>query len=247
MDVTGRTENDPAATQLVGNMLRYVKDWKAEPRRKVAYFGAIMDGQKTLRKTGALFVTTPNDILPDEHVLVLAPGYHPPELVKRFRKEGHILIIGEDTEETLQDIVPGIIAKNGEHISAYFEPFRVSSPLRGIGPADLHNRDPKDYPLVTTGAEVVGNGILAIADDGRTVICGMAPWQFPSDKQSFKRTFRRSAFTLSRLLGNMNVDMQTPLPGRFHGPVSENEKRWLDSLYLDQPEEWDDPYRFFRW
>ena len=23
--------------------------------------------------------------------------------------------------------------------------------------------------------------------------------------------------------------------------------RWLDGLYLDVPEEWDDPYRFFRW
>ena len=26
-----------------------------------------------------------------------------------------------------------------------------------------------------------------------------------------------------------------------------DEKRWLDGLYLDAPEEWDDPYRFFRW
>lgn len=25
------------------------------------------------------------------------------------------------------------------------------------------------------------------------------------------------------------------------------EKRWLDGLYVDVPEEWDDPYRFFRW
>ena len=25
------------------------------------------------------------------------------------------------------------------------------------------------------------------------------------------------------------------------------EKRWLNGLYQDQPEEWDDPYRFFRW
>jgi len=23
--------------------------------------------------------------------------------------------------------------------------------------------------------------------------------------------------------------------------------RWSEGLYLDQPEEWDDPYRFFRW
>ena len=25
------------------------------------------------------------------------------------------------------------------------------------------------------------------------------------------------------------------------------EQRWRVGLYLDQPEEWDDPYRFFRW
>jgi hypothetical protein len=25
------------------------------------------------------------------------------------------------------------------------------------------------------------------------------------------------------------------------------EGRWLQGLYLDQPIEWDDPYRFFRW
>ena len=24
-------------------------------------------------------------------------------------------------------------------------------------------------------------------------------------------------------------------------------KRWLDGLYLDEPEAWDDPYRFFCW
>ena len=36
---------------------------------------------------------------------------------------------------------------------------------------------------------------------------------------------------------------------RFHHPVSQLElkKRWNAGLYLDQPEEWDDPYRFFRW
>jgi hypothetical protein len=25
------------------------------------------------------------------------------------------------------------------------------------------------------------------------------------------------------------------------------EQRWLDGLYLDQVEAWDDPYRFFCW
>jgi len=36
---------------------------------------------------------------------------------------------------------------------------------------------------------------------------------------------------------------------RFHTPVStaQPERRWLVGLYLDEPEEWDDPYRLFRW
>jgi hypothetical protein len=36
---------------------------------------------------------------------------------------------------------------------------------------------------------------------------------------------------------------------RFSSPLTaaSPEKRWLDSFYLDQPEAWDDPYRFFRW
>jgi hypothetical protein len=29
--------------------------------------------------------------------------------------------------------------------------------------------------------------------------------------------------------------------------ASKGETRWRKGLYLDTPEEWDDPYRFFRW
>ena len=41
----------------------------------------------------------------------------------------------------------------------------------------------------------------------------------------------------------------TPILTRFYRPVaaSEAERRWLEGLYLDVPQEWDDPYRFFRW
>jgi hypothetical protein len=219
-------------------------------------------GKQFLEKIGVSLVGPSKAV--DHNILVLGPDginqdfelplsdvhiprrVHVKDSIPNLRELSCVLAFGLNQDE-LKTAFPDISTKNAEHISTYFEPFRVTSPLRGIGPADLHNRDPKEYPLVTAGAEVVGNGILAVADDGRTVICGMSPWQFPADKQSFKRTFRRSAFTLARLLGNMNVDMQTPLPGRFHGPVSENETRWLDGLYLDQPEEWDDSYRFFRW
>jgi hypothetical protein len=63
-----------------------------------------------------------------------------------------------------------------------------------------------------------------------------------------KRTFRRAATVVSRILGNLGVQAETPILERFRSPADpQHEKRWLSGLYLDQPEEWDDPYRFFRW
>jgi hypothetical protein len=54
---------------------------------------------------------------------------------------------------------------------------------------------------------------------------------------------------VNRLLGNMGVSDSTPVLKRFSMPVdaAAKETRWLEGLYLDKPEEWDDPYRHFRW
>ena len=76
------------------------------------------------------------------------------------------------------------------------------------------------------------------------------PWQFDYGKKpNVKRTYRRASFLVSRLLANMGVDGATPILARFPTPaaVVPPERRWRNGLYLDQPEEWDDPYRFFRW
>jgi hypothetical protein len=61
--------------------------------------------------------------------------------------------------------------------------------------------------------------------------------------------FRRVSCLTTRLLANLGTAANTPVLEHFHRPVdpSKDEKRWLKGLYLDVPEEWDDPYRFFRW
>jgi hypothetical protein len=64
---------------------------------------------------------------------------------------------------------------------------------------------------------------------------------------NIKRTFRRVSCLSARLLANMGAASETPLLSHIAKPVGANESRWLDGLYLDTPEEWDDPYRFFRW
>ena len=230
MDVSGRTETDPAAKTVAANLLRYAKEWRPAQTRRTAYIGN--DTAKDFLKNCGIKFT---ENLADGNLLVLGPGCGNSvsgdtlRMIEKFRKEGKVVAFGLSAED-LKIVLPVITVKNEEHISSYFQPMNFASQLRGISPADIHNRDPKNYPLVSDGATVIGNGILAVADDGNTIICGLAPWQFDEKKQSFRRTFRRTAFLVSRILNNMDADT---------GP--------LVGSYLDQPEEWDDPYRFFRW
>jgi hypothetical protein len=163
---------------------------------------------------------------------------------------GHLLAIGLD-QQTADALLPvRVTFKAAEHISAFFDPNTANPLLKGVGSADVHSRDPHELSLITSGATPVANGVLATANNANVVFCQIVPWQFDPTKQSnLKRTYRRASFVLTRLLNNLGVASSSPILTRFNTPLAtaKSEKRWLDGLYLDQPEEWDDPYRFFRW
>jgi hypothetical protein len=116
-------------------------------------------------------------------------------------------------------------APQSEYIGDYFDPSPYGSPYAGISPADVRNRDPRKVPLLANG------GVLRV--EGNTIHMQLAPWHFDysGGKMNQKRTFRNFARMTARVLGNLGVEMRG-LGGR---------------LYMDDPEEWDDPYRFFRW
>jgi hypothetical protein len=82
---------------------------------------------------------------------------------------------------------------------------------------------------------------------------GLTSWYFTHGPEQFnqRRTFERTSFAVSRLLGNLGVSGSTPLLERFADPVGTSNGpsagRWLDGLYITRPTEWDDPYRFFGW
>ncbi len=46
-----------------------------------------------------------------------------------------------------------VTMKKAEHIAAFFEPAGHDSLLAGVGPADVHNRAPREMPLVSAGAD----------------------------------------------------------------------------------------------
>jgi hypothetical protein len=256
MDVTGRTESDPAADRLVCGILQYVSAWKPRPARTALYAGDPA-GKSHLKNAGV--TVGPYDgreSLSPGQVLIVGPGggqklaAAAPAIGAWLKAGGRLLAIGLEENDAGAFLPLKVTMKKAEHIAAYFDPFGADSPLAGIGPADVHNRDPRVLPLVSEGAAPVGDGVLAATDGANVVFCQLVPWHFDYSKQyNLKRTYRRASFLVTRLLANMGVAGATPVLSRFGSPAggAKPEKRWLDGLYLDAPEEWDDPYRFFRW
>jgi len=255
MDITGRTEDDPAAQTLARNILRYVSTWQPAPRREVVFVGDSA-GRQHLESAGITLNSYDGASLSADQVLVVGPGggqrlaTDAATITKWLKAGGNLLVIGLNEQQVNAFLPLKVSTKEAEHIAAYFEPLAFNSLLVGVGPADVHSREPRKLPLVSAGATVIGDGVLAKAENLNVVFCQFAPWQFDYKKlYNLKRTFRRTSYLLTRLLANMGAAGETPLLERFGTPVdsSKAEKRWLKGLYMDTPQEWDDPYRFFRW
>jgi len=255
MDVTGRSETEPAAEKLVWNLLKYMSEWKPGKIKQAVYSGN-NEGLEHLKKTGISctdYVRKPD---PDQ-VLVIGPGgglkiASDKIIIEKWMKAGgQLLAIGCDQADTDAILTFKVIFRKEEHIAAWFEPFGNSSFFAGISPADVHFRAPKELSKVSSGAVSTGDGILAYSQDGKSVFCQIVPWQldYSREQHNVKQTYRRTSFMLSRLMGNMGISSSVPILDHISTPVvaDKNEKRWLDGLYVDVPEEWDDPYRFFRW
>jgi beta-galactosidase len=253
MDVTGRTDSEPAAEILISNIIEYVSKWKPSPPRRAFYAGE-SKGMSHLLAAGFRPGSYEGGELQPDQVLIVGPGSKNlaanKDSVNAMLKSGGCLLAIGLTQEDADSLLPFRVSmKCAEHINAYFNPSVVNSPLAGVGPADVHNRDPREIPLVAGGATTAGNGVLAVAPQANVVFCQLVPWQFEYQNNfGLKRTFRRRSFLVTRLLCNLGVSSETPLLGRLSRPVESDEPgRWLEGFYLDKPEEWDDPYRFFRW
>jgi hypothetical protein len=258
MDVTGRTENDPAAKRLVVNILKYMSEYVPEKSREAIYVGN-KEGQVYLERAGISPGKYTGGLLnPDQLMIVGHDGAgklssHKDKIAQWLKNGGRLLLMGLNEKEAGAFLLCDVQMKKAEHICACFKSAGMRSPLAGIGPADVCVRDPLDLPLVSGGANVVGNGVLAISEDSNVVFCQLAPWQFDYKRMyHLKMTFKRCAFMVTRLLANMGLSSKTSLIWRFSRPVKERwfkrtENRCLSGFYLENPVERDDPYRFFRW
>ncbi|MBL7133839.1 MAG: hypothetical protein ISS78_07060, partial [Phycisphaerae bacterium] len=255
IDITARTENDPAAQTLVRNILKYVSAWQPAPRRRVIYLGDPA-GRQHFESAGVSLTPYAGPSLSSDQVIIVGPGggqklaAETEAIAKWLKAGGNLLTVGLNEQQANAFLPLKVRMKETEHIAAYFQPFAFNSLLAGVGPADVHSREPRKLPLISPGATLIGDGVLAGAENLNIVFCQLAPWQLDYKKlYNLKRTFRRTSYLVTRLLANMGATGATPLLKRFGSGVdtSRPEKRYLQGLYMDLPQEWDDPYRFFRW
>ncbi len=181
LDVTGRTEQDPAAEMLARNLVRYVAGWKPPTRRQALYVGGPA-ARRHLEFSGIPLQSYDGGRLSPQKVLIAATGgarklADSAAAIGDFLKTGgHLLALGLDEEEANGFLPFQVGMTKAEHIASCFEPPPANSLLSGVAPADVHNRDPRKLPVVSAGATVLGDGVLAQSPNANVVFCQLPPY-----------------------------------------------------------------------
>ncbi|MCJ8330428.1 MAG: hypothetical protein MJH11_10645 [Lentisphaeria bacterium] len=248
LDLSGRDKTDAAAMAITRNLISYVSNWKPGPSNNCYYAGEAA-GLNHLKAAGYKVTSYKGQALAKNDVLVLGPkssGAIKPKLKTWVNSGGKVIGIGLSQVELNQLSSNPIKLKAAEYINSTFAPSKFGTMLAGIGPGELHLREPRILNLVVSGLNPKGKGALAVSNKGNLVLCQVVPWQFNLKQFNTRRVFRRSSYAIVRLLGNAGVDAITPIAARVTNKPQDNTP-WLSSVYLDKPIVWDDPYRFFRW
>lgn len=240
LDVSGRTEEEPAAMTLCANLLRYLDAPPTVNARPLSYSGNA-DGLDLLKRLGHPPAAADGRNAQPATLLVLGPGHQLHGLDAAVDAGANVLCIGLPASDLDRAFAQKIDFKQGPAIS---RPLNHSGPeTTGVGSADLHWRT---MPSI---ASTVGHPAVAVIPrgKGRIVLCQAAPWMFDYEKNPYLRTtYRRNVFLISRLLSNLGARSDCPIIDRFASPPK-SEKPWLGSLYLQEPVAGDDPYRYYRW
>src|SRR5262249_9640759 len=123
LDVTGRTESEPAAQRIVRNMLNFAKEWKPQ----IDYWGAVYIGGQAGRthlEDCGFSLGSPNAPKPINSLLILGPGCEralTEELVRNrvHGKNNRVLTIGLGADQLRSLLRLDLNITTLEHIGPY--------------------------------------------------------------------------------------------------------------------------------
>ena len=218
LDVTGRTEPEPAALRLCANLLLYLDSAKPPtPAKRVLYAGDDR-GRSILRRLGVPFGELEAPPPPDG-LAVIGPGASQAGLHTAAERGTDLLALGLDAEE-LAKLLPGRAAATKRTAVSGTARSLSRAEFAGISNAELHWRTKLTFAALTS-PEGKANAGLAVLDisRGKAVLCQTAPWMFDYEEKPYLRTtYRRSVFLVARLLANLGAQSSSPVAARLMRP-----------------------------
>ena len=198
MDVTGRTEADPAAERLARNIIGYVGWLEAGRRSGRRSTSAIRPARPTWRRPACRSLPTRAASSSPEQVLIVGPG-GAPQLAARPRPSwtwlkagGHLLAIGLDQAGRRARLSANVTMKKARAHRRLLRAVRL-----GLAPG-RHRAGRRPQPRSAGVPSYHGRGhgrrrrSLATTDSANVVFCQLVPWKFDYSKRSTTSS-RRSA------------------------------------------------------
>ncbi len=245
LDVTARTEDEPAAQAVFANLIRYLDTARPATSRPVLYSGN-EEGLGLLRRLGHAPSTPDAKGPPIDALLILGPGHQTQRLDSAVAAGADVLGLGLSPADLQRAFAERIETTEQPTISG---PLSCPTPpeFNGISSADLHWRTAPTIAALSTNASPHPALAVLRRGKGRIVLCQAAPWMFDCQKHPYLRTtHRRTTFLVSRLLANLGARADCPIIDRF-AKRPDTDRPWLGALYLQDPVAEDDPYRYYRW
>jgi beta-galactosidase len=201
LDISGRTEIDPQAQELLTGIIKLLHSITNEPRREVVYRG---NGQGEDMLKGLGLVYNKNEKIADNALIVLGPESDVRGVREAVQRGASALTLGLD-QKNLQSLFPDEQITNEIAYPDYAAGLRAQSLFNGISNADIHWR----LPLEITGFDPAGQGgrILRHARLGKgdIVAVQLAPWMLDEGEFQLRTTRKRNQYLVSRLLNNFNA------------------------------------------
>ncbi len=248
LDVSGRTEEEPAAHTLIRTIIGTLgRPHDAGQTRTWA------DGNprfiQWLHAGGLLFHPWTGEAPTTEERLVIGPGARHLADVTPFVENGtDVLAIGMNMREITQ-LLPNSTFRLQEN--RYGRPLdqETDPALAGISSADTHWRMRVSVPLPEQTPPPNPAVQLIRMGKGRVVICPVAPWDIDTEEKPYLRTTaRRTAFLANRLLHNIGSHSRTPLVKRlatpsapWRRPIPNSWKGHADSADIGMAARWFEP------
>lgn len=221
MDVSGRSEEDPAAVELCRRLVAYL-DSAPAPATRRAFYDGDRRGEELLSALGVQFSKLGADGIPADSLIVLGPkpSVSKDVLSQALERGCNVVCLGLGKGD-LDALLPGALdADEKEAVPEPCQELQSVPEFRGVSNAELHWRS---FPKLASLASSEGgsNPHLRVLRRGKgsVVLCQSAPWLFDYQAKPWVRTsYRRSVFLASRLLANAGAAFKTPLQKMLQSP-----------------------------